>query len=320
MQSASGTSDASQNSSMTPSVIYVVTTVKGGAGKTEVAECLEVINTANGNRTTLIDVDDGNRGLARRVGAANVVKVEWCTSVLAAPNWVATHSAASDVMIFDLGAGIDSSDLPVMAFLKTIWRMLADRGARVVICAVVATNAPTSNYVERLERRFGELGEVVIVCNNQDGSAEYPSEIAALPQQKMHLAQLQSGVQAVRLTRRERLSSVVRSPAAGFELAGALMAKRILTFANQGFFKGLSLDRALEELRRLARNAPTHFRYAINKRSVATDDIIRQNAELARAESALLRPNLSDIEILATATSYRLQHARYLNLVKATPK
>jgi hypothetical protein len=126
---------------------------------------------------------------------------------------------------------------------------------------------------------------------------------------------LRSGVQAVRLGRRERLSSILRSPAAGYELASALMAKRILTFANQDYFKGLSLDLALEELQSLARKAPMQFRYAINKRSFATDEMIQQNAELARAESALLRPNLTDIEIMATATNYRLEHARYNNLL-----
>ncbi|UUR06743.1 P-loop NTPase family protein [Sphingomonas glaciei] len=319
-QAPAGTICAKETSSKLPLTVYAITTVKGGAGKTELAECLEATHTLSGHRTTLVDVDDGNRGLVRRVGATNVLKVEWCTSVLAAPDWVARHSANTDTMIFDLGAGIDSSDLPVMAFLETAWRMLADRGARIIICAVVSTNAPTSNFVERLERRFGALGEVVVVCNNQDGSEAYPAEIAALTQQKIHLARLQSGIQAVRLSRRERLSSVIRTPHTGHFMACALMAKRILEVANQAFFKSLPITQGLEELKRLAQEAPKQFHYAIDRRSHATDEIIGQNAILAVAEIALRRRGLIDDDILAAAKNYRLQHDRYIELTRAAPK
>ncbi|URD60700.1 hypothetical protein M8312_13120 [Sphingomonas sp. KRR8] len=294
-----------------PNTIYIVTTKKGGAGKTETTECLEALSTMSGKRCLLVDVDDGNRGLGRRVGLDRVIKVSWDAPVSNAPHWVTKHAPAADTMIFDLGAGIDSSDLPITAYLSSIWRMLANGGARVIICAVVSTNAPTSNYIERLGKRFETLGELLVVCNNQDGSQEYPAELADLGMTKVHLGQVPSGIQAVRLSRRELLSTVIQNPSVGFTLASACMAQRLLKFAQQSFFKDFVTIDALDKLGSISSAAPRQCAYTILKRAQATDMAIKENARLAASMSSLLAPDLDDQAILAAAKSYRSQYLRY---------
>ncbi|MFN3725993.1 MAG: hypothetical protein ACK4SZ_06775 [Allosphingosinicella sp.] len=287
------------------STVFITFTVKGGAGKTEVADSLEPAITLGGATCRFIDVDDGNRGMARRVGKENVTTLDWSTSVTGAAQWVARHAPHADTMIFDLGAGIESSDLPVMAFLGSVWRLLADGGARIVICAVVSTNAPTSTFIERIARKYGDLGEVVIVCNNQDGSHEFPAEVATLPHRKLHLGNLYAGVQAVRLSRRQPLSSVISNPSQGFELASAVMARRIFDFARQPGMKDFVRPQALDRLAELSERAPKRLRFVIGTRSDATDSTIELNARLAQADAALLSPNIDDAEILARAIQYR---------------
>lgn len=293
------------------STVFITFTVKGGAGKTELGDSLEAGITLGGATCRFIDVDDGNRGMARRVGKEHVATLEWSTPVTGAAQWVARHAPHADTMIFDLGAGIDSSDLPVMAFLGSVWRLLADGGARIVICAVVSTNAPTSAFIERLDRKYGDLGEIVIVCNNQDGSREFPAEVATLPHRKLHLGNLHAGVQAVRLSRREPLSSVISNPSPGFELASAVMARRIFDFTRQPGMKEFVRPEALETLAQLSERAPKRLRFVIGARSDATDAMIELNARLAQADAALLRPNLDDAEILARAVQYRLAHEAF---------
>jgi hypothetical protein len=214
-------------------------------------------------------------------------------------------------MIFDLGAGIDSSDLPVMSFLGSVWRMLADQGARITICAVISTNAPTSAFVERLDRRFGSLGEVLIVCNNQDGSREFPAELSELPQAKAHLGQLSAGIQAVRLARLERLSTVIMDPTPNYRMATTIMAKRVFEFAREAAIRDLLQADRLESLRLLSATVP-RLRYSVSTRSRATDAAIAANARLSASERDLLMPSIGNADVLRAALEFRRDHAAYL--------
>ena len=294
--------------------VFITITPKGGAGKTETAECLEAAITLGGANCALVDVDDGNRGIARRVGKDNVTKLDWSTSITAAPAWVDRHTGEADAMIFDLGAGIDSADLPVMAFLSTVWRMLADQGARITICAVISTNARTSAFVERLDRRFGDLGQVIVICNNQDGSRAFPAELSTLPQPKVQLGQLPSGIQAVRLDRLERLSAVISNPAPNYRIASAIMAKRVFEFAREPAISDLIKVNRVEALLLPSATVP-RLRYSITTKLHSTDDVITANARLSAGQETLLRPDLNDSEVLAAAQNFRKLNAAYIKLL-----
>lgn len=297
--------------------VFVTSTPKGGAGKTETADLLEAGLTLGGSKCVLVDVDDGNRGLKRRVGERSVVKTDWTSSVMKAPAWLGTNAADADALIFDLGAGIDSSDLPIMAFLATVWRLLQQGGARVIFCAVVSTNAPTSSFIDRIGRSFGDLGEVVIVCNNQDGSREFPKEVASRPEPKVHLRQLAAGVQSVRLGRQEPLSTVLRAPASGYHLATALMAQRLLAFIEQPIIGEVVAPAATEWLKGLARQAAPRLHFAVSRKALATDAAIELNARIARAEDALLAPEIQDMALLDAARAYRRERAAWTAATRA---
>lgn len=310
------TNFASDRKAALLSEVFIITTPKGGAGKTETADVLEACTTLGGSSCALVDVDDGNRGLTRRVGKENIIKLEWSTSAAAAPDWVARHAAQWGSMIFDLGAGIDSSDLPVMSFLGSTWRILADQGARVTVCTVVSTNAPTSAFIDRVQARYGSLGKVLVVFNNQDGSKGFPSEIDALPNDKLHLDQLPAGIQSVRMSRRERLSTIITSPQPDFAIAGSMMAKRILNFATQPAMAHMVNAEALATLNKISAEAPQRLQYVIGSLAQASDAVISQSVHLKRAELALLHRNLDDLQILTAAHEFRRQQDAWDTLMR----
>ncbi|MDR6852678.1 hypothetical protein J2Y54_002198 [Sphingomonas sp. BE123] len=291
--------------------VFVTSTPKGGAGKTETADLLEAGLTLSGSKCVLVDVDDGNRGLKRRVGERSVVKTDWTSSVMKAFAWLGTNAADADALIFDLGAGIDSSDLPIMAFLATVWSLLQQGGARIIFCAVVSTNAPTSSFIDRIGRSFGDLGEVAIVCNNQDGSKEFPKELAGRPEPKLNLRQLAAGIQSVRLARQEPLSTVLRTPASDYHLATALMAQRLLAFAAQPIIREVVSPAATEWLDALARRAAPRLHFTVSRKALATDAAIELNARVARADDALLAPGIEGSALLDAARAYRRERAAW---------
>lgn len=298
--------------------VFVTMTTKGGAGKTETADVLEAVLTLGGQTCRLVDVDDGNRGLASRVGIGNVVKAPWTNTVAQAPSWVDRHAKGADSLVFDLGAGIESADLPIVAFLSTVWRLLHDEGARIVFCAVVSTNAHTSMFIERINRNYGALGEVVTVYNNQDGSRAFPDELLARPEPKIWLRQLPAGVQAVRLARPERLSEVIRSPAPGYHLATAMMANRIVAFAEQPVIRDAVGTAGLERLRGRVDVGPPPVLFSISQKSHATDEAIQQNARVAAADRALRDPALDDPAVLRAALIYRKERQAWQHLARSS--
>ncbi|MBA2933883.1 hypothetical protein HZF05_07190 [Sphingomonas sp. CGMCC 1.13654] len=286
-------------------VVHVLTTVKGGAGKTETTDMLEAVLTLTGHRCTLVDVDDGNRGLARRVGVDNVVKLDWTSGIEDAPGWVAQYgSDSAHHLLFDLGAGISSSDTPVMAFLQTVWRMLHNEGARIIFYCIVSTNAPTSRFVERMVSTYGKIGTILIVHNDQDGSRAFPADIANRAEPQIDLRHQAPGIQEVRLRHRARLSAVIANPLPGYRLATALMATRVHAFARQLAAVSIIDPASLAALDGGSPPVP-RLMYSTRRSSDATDERILCNGKLHDAHHALLANGLSDSELLTAAKAYR---------------
>jgi hypothetical protein len=287
---------------------HVMLTVKGGAGKTETADVLEAALTLFGQRCLLIDIDDGNRGLSRRVGSSNVVKLGWESGASDAPDWVATHVNSIDDLIFDLGAGISSSDTPVMACLASIWRILSDGGGKVIFYCIVSTNAPTAGFIERVASSYGRFASLVIVWNNQDNSRQFSSEVSAT-YPKINLDHLAGGLQAVRLMRREPLSGIIRGPTPGYELASAMIAARVNAFAAQMQHTSIGSPRRGELLARAA--AAPVVMFAIRRASLASNERILENAQLLEAHRHLLAPVIDDVGLVARAQAYRQAYRAY---------
>lgn len=285
--------------------VHVLTTVKGGAGKTETTDVLEAALTLAGHRCVLVDVDDGNRGLARRVGVNNVVKLDWTSGVEDAPAWVArVGGAGPHHLLFDLGAGIGSSDTPIMAFLQTVWRMLHDDGARIIFYCIASTNAPTARFIERIASIFGRIGTMFIVRNDQDGSRAFAADIADRPEPLIDLRHQAPGIQEVRLMRRAPLSAVIANPLPGYRLATTLMATRVQAFASQ-LAAGSVIDTAsLTGLDYASHPAP-RLMYSIRRSSDATDERIRHNGALYHGHRAVLAEEITDSELLSAAKAYR---------------
>ena len=299
-------------------LIIVMMTPKGGAGKTEVADAIEAALTLSGRTCRLIDVDDGNRGLARRVGKSEIETAPWTSTVAQAPAWVERYARNVDSLIFDLGAGIESADLPVLAFLSTAWRLLQDRGSRIIFCAVVSTNAATSRFIDRIARNYGALGEVVIVCNNQDGSAAFSDELSVRPEPKLHLQQLSAGIQAVRLARQARLSDLIRSPSDNYLVATRMMADRVVSFAKQPVISEAIGQEGLEKLRTFSKGKTATIHFTIRRKEHATDNVIMQNVRVAIAEMLLLNPVLDDEAILSAARFYREEQQAWRTLTQGS--
>lgn len=288
-----------------PKYVFVTLTPKGGAGKTETADVLEGMLTAGGYRVALLDVDDGNRGLTRRVGKTETVQVPWDKMASQAPAWVQGLAPSYDALIFDLGAGIESADMPIFRFLLTAWQILRSAGAKIVICAVVSTNAPTSNFIGRAVESYGAWGEVLIVRNNQDGSMRFSPELAGRPEPQLLLEQLPAGVQAYRLTRQERLSAVIASPSVGFEIATAMLADRVHKLALQPQLRGIIGLSGLERLRHFAAEGQKSLKFVVSDPSFATDAALLLNHEAWAAYKALLVPGLEGEPLMLAAARFR---------------
>ena len=267
--------------------VLVSTTPKGGGGKTETADCLEAALSLSGLKVGLVDVDDGNRGLLRRVGKENVITLDWSASATSAPEWISKRAEDYDVIIFDLGAGIDSSDLPIMSFLGSAWRQLSDQGVQIIVCAVVSTNAHTSAFVERLERKYEGLGTVVPVLNNQDGSRNFQEGIREKAGEMMHLPMLPPGFQMVRLARKKRLSDVIANPEPGFSKASAFMGYRVAKLAQTSVLSHLVDPSKLKRFG-FTNGIMPQLQYLVRDLKGATDGGIEANARLTESYSRLL--------------------------------
>jgi hypothetical protein len=205
-------------------IVHITATPKGGAGKTETADVLEAALFLSGSQPILIDVDDGNRGLTRRVGKEHVLGLNWASGPEDAPGWLRHHAAGSSPLIFDLGAGLMSTDLPILNFLATVWRMLHDEGAKIVIYCIVSTNAPTARFIQQMVSTYGRIAEVVLLRNDQDGSGAFPADIADRSERQLTLDHLAGGIQAVRLLTKAPLSTVIAEPPEGYGMATRIMA------------------------------------------------------------------------------------------------
>lgn len=285
----------------------VVTTInrKGGTGKSETVDLLEAIASASGRRCKLIDVDDANSGLARRVGRNNVIKVSWDARAQDAASWVTAHAPTAAAMLFDLGSGIESTDLPVMAFLARVWKLLRDGGAEITILIVVGTNAPLRDFVDRIEERFGDIAGIAMIFNNQDGSRAFPASMASRTTPRAHLGHSPSGLQQVRLTRQEPLSAILAAPSQGFKSATALLAHRAAAFARQPLIQHIFGADAADKLDTFATPAPRRHHFAVTSARDATDERLAQNEKLAIAERALRDRSLSPGEQLVALECYR---------------
>lgn len=295
--------------------IFIVTTPKGGSGKTETADCLEAALSMSGLSVGLVDVDDSNRGLLRRVGKENVIKLDWSAAATAAPDWVSRPALNHDAIIFDLGAGIDSSGLPIMCFLDSAWRLLADQGVRITVCAVISTNAHTSAFIERLERKFDGLGTVVPVLNNQDGSASFQDGMGDNAGKKMRLGMMDSGIQIVRLSRKERLSAVISNPAKNFRMASAFMGHRVARFSRHPILAGLINSSKLERFGSANGDTPK-LHYTVRTMKAASDSAIEANARLKKSYDLLLDPSIKADEAFEALTSFQKRNKTYQEISK----
>ena len=297
--------------------VFVSVSPKGGPGKTESCDAIEAVFTLGGSKCLLVDADDGNRGLFRRVGADHVIKVSWDFGAPDASGWLTHHAGFGDRMIFDLGAGIDSADMPVMSFLGSVWKLLHEGGARIVFACIVSTNAPVSpSFVERAVKNHGRFGDVVILANNQDGSGSFPVELDIRPEPRLQLRRLQAGVQSVRLMRKAPLSSIIAAPSLGYGMATALMASRLLAFAKQPVIEDLVTSSALERLKVAAAGARRMF-YDVATANDATDSRLAMNADLAVAHRRLLVPDASNEDVLEAALAYRLSRKAWMTNARA---
>lgn len=291
--------------------IEVIVTInrKGGTGKSETADVLEAIATIGGRRCQLIDVDDANSGLARRVGRDNVIKIGWDANATQAAAWTTSHANSADTFVFDLGSGIESADLPVLGFLARVWTLLRERGARITIFVVVGTNAPIRNFIDRIEDRFGHIARVAVIFNNQDGSSAFPGELR--PGASAHLAHSQPGVQQVRLVRQQLLSAILTAPSPGFARATALMARRAGRFARQPLIRDIFGENPANALDGLAEGGHGGWHYSVTTMTDATDERLAQNEAVGMAERALHDTSLSDGDQLGVLRKYRLACAAW---------
>lgn len=295
--------------------VFICTTTKGGAGKTETADLLDGVFALAGNDPILIDVDDGNRGLRRRVGKENVLPIPWTYGPSDAPAWVASLGTSNRPIVFDLGAGISSSDTPVMAFLDVVWRMLFEQNAQIHVLAIVSTNAPCGNYIDALRYRYGKIANIVIVRNNQDGSRNFPAELVDGPERSLEVSYLTPGIQAVRLRESRRLSDLVRRPDLGYVLATSMIANRVADFADH-LKKASILDEAAHRNVVSYRQTVAQGFYIISSLARATDRAIHCNQQLEACHGKVLRADLGEEDAVALIEAYRAAMADHLAVIR----
>ncbi|MCB4861228.1 hypothetical protein ACFFV8_16985 [Sphingobium indicum] len=296
--------------------VHITITPKGGAGKTEVANVLEAALSLSGHRPVLIDVDDGNRGLTRGIGKDHVVALNWASGPTDAPDWVRRYASGDAPMIFDLGAGLMSADLPILDFLSSVWRLLYNQGAKIVFHCIVSTNAPTSRFIGQILKDYGRIAEVLIVCNDQDRSASFPADITGRENRQLKLDHLAPGLQAVRLLRKAPLSALIAEPMQGYSIATKMIAARVYRFACQLAAASLLDPARLATLEAAAAGVP-RLRYTIDQLADATDDRIGRNARLSKAHRRLVAADLNPSGLLSAAEDYRLAHAAWVERISA---
>lgn len=295
--------------------VFICTTAKGGAGKTETADLLDGVFALAGNDPILVDVDDGNRGLLRRVGKENVLPIPWTYGPSDAPAWVASLGTSNRPIVFDLGAGISSSDTPIMAFLDVVWRMLFDQSAQIHVLAIVSTNARCGNYIDALHYRYGKIANIVIVRNNQDGSRNFPAELVDGPERSLEVSYLTPGIQAVRLRESRRLSDLVRRPDLGYVLATSMIANRVADFADH-LKKASILDEADHRNVVSYRQTVAQGFYIISSLARATDRAIHCNQQLEACHRKVLRADLGEEDAVALIEAYRAAMADHLAVIR----
>lgn len=295
--------------------VFICTTTKGGAGKTETADLLDGVFALAGNDPILIDVDDGNRGLHRRVGKENVLPIPWTYGPSDAPAWVASLGTSDRPIVFDLGAGIGSSDTPIMAFLDVVWRILFEQNAQIHVLAIVSTNARCGNYIDGLHYRYGKIANIVIVRNNQDGSRNFPAELVNRPERSLEVSYLTAGLQAVRLKESRRLSDLVRRPDLGYVLATSMIANRVADFADH-LKKASILDETAYRSVDSYRQTVAQGSYVISSLAWATDRAIRCNQQLEACHQKILRANLGDEDAVALIEEYRTAMAYHRAIIR----
>ncbi|RDE04958.1 hypothetical protein [Sphingomonas aracearum] len=199
-----------------------------------------------------------------------------------------------------------------MAFLQTVWRMLNDDGARIIFYCIVSTNAPISRFIERMVSTYSRIGTVVIVRNDQDGSRAFAADIDGRPEPQIDLRHQASGIQEVRLMRRARLSALIADPLPGYRLATALIATRVHAFARQLAAVSIIDPASLARINRWSLSVPK-LMYFIRQSNNATDERIRCNGRLHDAHQAILAEDLTDLQLLTAAKSYREAYATWLS-------
>lgn len=298
-------------------IVHIMITPKGGAGKTETADVLEAVLSLSGQRPLLIDVDDGNRALTRRIGNEHVIPLNWASGPEDAPAWLRRYATSNAPMIFDLGAGLMSADLPILAFLSSVWRLLHDQGARIIFHCIASTNAPAYRFIRQILDTYGRIAEMMIVFNNQDGSRAFPADIAERQEPKLKLDHLYPGLQSVRLLKKAPLSTLIAEPMIGYTLATKLIAARVCSFARQLTAASLLDPVGLAKLETLPAGMPRRLQYAIGDLFNATDDRIARNARLAQAHQRLISADLNSSGLLSAAEDYRIAHTAWIE--KSTP-
>ena len=240
---------------MRRTTICLIGQQKGGSGKTTFTDILNAACKAGGNKTLVVDVDDGNSGYIRRCGRNSALSLSWAQPGGTASRWIDSHLTGKDVVFFDLGANLFASGAAVTQFLAEAVTDLRASSARVIFFAVASTNSPgTGRLVSDMRNDFGSLGEVRIVENNIDGSSAFPREIHTLGLPRVRVGHIDPGIQAARLLKEAPLLEVLENPPQGYELAMALYAQRLVEFAKQKTVTDIAGTGGLTRFQRLAQN------------------------------------------------------------------
>lgn len=284
---------------MNKPILALVSQPKGGAGKTTCAEALQAVSLANGRSTLVVDVDDGNSGFIRRAGKGSALPLAWSTEADVAPQFIEKHVSKHDVTILDLGANLIASEAAVTTFLAELVTR-ASKSHQIIFFAVSSPNAPgVGRLVREMRNDFEALGEVILIENDVDGSGAFPKDLGTLGITKLSMARIPPGVQAARHRREQPLLDVLKQPEEGYELAMALLAKKLLAFAEQKRVQELFGSSGLDHLRQLAANNPEGLHYTILRLERAGNEAIKINQAYGTAYRELMKADLDDVDDLA---------------------
>jgi hypothetical protein len=228
--------------------------------------------------------------------------------------WMSKNLADAQLVIFDLGANVLASQMPITTFLGAVVLKARAAGAPVIFMPIASPNAPgTDRLVAAMREDFERLGDVRIIENNADGSGEFLRPVGTQGYATLSFPHIDPGVQAVRMQRSDPLIDVLRSPTVGYELATARLARYLQMFLQQDLLRDIIPSEAVNEITGLATAAPTGLRYKIKDIQHATNSAIQVNAALAAAYhgfSSIDRANRdavydAAIRLLEAEESYR---------------